>query len=480
MVRVDNAEMFDSDEVPPGVDDDYVPFDGLTLSLVVEPGDVIPVDVLGLLVSTGAWSGEHALAHVEGLVVPSHRGKALVSLAAHLAAELLRRALDIALTLGWSGSRAAALVELGPRLPETLLAEAWAAAATIPGPISRASALTGLVPHLPAAERAPGLRDAMTAARAITRGRARARMLTRLTAYLSDEQRRAVLREALTAASTEHFDDLRRLALDDMFRSVPDYLLAEEFATTTATLNAHDRVELLCEFVARLPPELLAQAWAEVTALPHHDASAKAMATLAPYLPADQRALAVQDAFVAATAISRPRTRAAALARLAGHLPVEQQAAAYIQAMTAANQCADTLDGSLSQAETLRRIVPCLPDDLRVTALDQALAAAVTVRPENMRIVTLVQLAFQLPPLQLTEALSAIIDTEVEQWRAVGLGLLAPRLPADLLATAATATSAITDPYCQAYATARLAPHLPEDQRIQAVKALAIIADHDS
>src|SRR5437762_590166 len=94
---------------PRGVDGAVVAGDPVSMSIMSEPSDVIPVDLLGLFVTTEVWSAERTLAHVKRLAVPSDRSNALVCLAPHLPTRLLTHALGMATTVGWDDARAEAL-----------------------------------------------------------------------------------------------------------------------------------------------------------------------------------------------------------------------------------------------------------------------------------------------------------------------------------------------------------------------------------
>jgi hypothetical protein len=157
-----------------------------------EPSNVLPINLLGVLITTGVWPVERVLAHVERLGVPSDRGEALVAVAACLPGDLLGRTMDLVRTVAWDHARAKTLVGLAPHLPQGMLGEAWDIPNAIPDPSQRATTLTALVRHLPPEGTDTAFQEVLAAARTI----APATQLTRLLPGLPFELRSALLREA--------------------------------------------------------------------------------------------------------------------------------------------------------------------------------------------------------------------------------------------------------------------------------------------
>jgi hypothetical protein len=457
-----------------------------------------------------------------------HRAEVLTGLAPHLPAveqpAVLAQALDAATAItddfrrGW---RLAALAShLPPDPPPDLLAQLRDAATAITGNDSRAGALAALVPRLPAAERPAVLAQALDAATAIIGDGSRADALAALAPHLPAAEQRAVLAQAVAAVHPGS-DIAREVAA--LARHLPPDLLAQLLSAATAVTTItggissisdargeiavsatfssgrdSDRAQALAELAPHLPPDLLAQALETATAITDDDARAQALTGLAPHLPPDLLARALD----AATAITDERHRAQALTRLAPHLPAADQPAVLARALAAATAIAD----DSSCADALAAVAPHLPTAEQPAVLAQAVAVATaiadissrtdeliklapslshdllaqvlasTITGDSYRPWALAKLAPHLPPDLLAEALGAAA-VSVDMIRARALAGLAPHLPPDLLARALDTATAITDERHRAEALAGLAPHLPPDLLSRALDTAATITN---
>ena len=254
------------------------------------------------------------------------------------------------------------------------------------------------------------------------------------------------IRYALMAASVAAISD-----------KIPDDLLEQLIRTgvwssrrgldhARRIVDARSRFDALLAVCGQLKandqPAVFAQALATATAITSDYPRARALARLAPHLPADL----LPQALTVATAITDDSARATALTRLAPHLPADL----LPQALTVATAITD----DSARAEALAGLAPYLPEAERPAVLAQALTAATAITDDYPRASALTGLAPHLP--------------EDER-------------PADLLPQALTAATAITSDSARASALAGLAPHLPEDERpavlAQALTAATAITD---
>jgi hypothetical protein len=94
-----------------------------------------------------------------------------------------------------------------------------------------------------------------------------------------------------------------------------------------------DRARALVGLAPYLPSDLLAQALEAATAINNSYPRAEALTGLVPYLPADQRGPVLARALDAATAVDRPEDRAKALAGLVPLLPADRRGPVLAQAL---------------------------------------------------------------------------------------------------------------------------------------------------
>jgi hypothetical protein len=138
------------------------------------------------------------------------------------------------------------------------------------------------------------------------------------------------------------------------------------------------------------------------------------------------------QALDATSGIRRDNDYARALARLAPLLPADQRANVQAHALAAATSFSSYSD----RAYALAQLAPYLPENL----LAQALAATSPIRSEQIRAEALNGLAPYLPETLLAQALATTTTITSGHWRAKALASLAPYLPAGLLTQALAAT----------------------------------------
>jgi len=246
-------------------------------------------------------------------------------------------------------------------------------------------------------------------------------------------------------------------AQQDQFR----LLIHECLDHTTRLQNEQMRAIVLGELAPHLSDQLLAQALQTAQAFGDEYYRAKALVTLAPYLPIDQQPSVLAQTLQTAQNIQDEYHRSLALTQLAPLLPDDQRPIMLAQAL----QAALTIHDEQYRVIALRGLAPHLSGP----ELAQALQAALTIHDKSQRALALEGLAPHLPSLLLAQALQAALVTDDEYSRAKVLGILTPYLPNDqqpvVLAQALQAAQTIQDEYHRALALGRLAPHLPNDQQ---------------
>ena len=391
-----------------------------------------------------------ALALVEGVLAarpaplaPAERVVVLLALAPHLGPadsessliSVQQRALEAAQAIGDPASRVRALGALAEHLPPdwqpVAVTSAFETARSIPSDLARAAALTALPPHLPAEFHAPLLAIASE----LAQPEVRAMLLGRMLPYLSPALRARALVDALNAVAAISGDDARSAALIALAPGV--------------------------EAVGSLQhmPDGLRQAMRVLFTITREGDRARAFAALAPALSPEL----LGEALLALKSIGDADERARALARLAPHLPAELPVAAFGMARELAVPGARAL--------ALGAIAPYLAPVARLTALDEAVEAALAATPGELRVTTLVDLAPHLPaedrPLVLSAALQAATTVAEDAARAQALVRLAPHLAGEQLPDALACAQTIRDPLDCAFVLGALLPRLAGEEATQ-------------
>ncbi|WP_203899493.1 hypothetical protein [Virgisporangium aliadipatigenens] len=395
----------------------------VTLGEIWDPTDVVPVDLLPLLITTGIRPPERVLAHVRRLDDPwdgaMDRACAISAVAGHVDPD---EALDLAAGIATEQARAKALSALAAHRPERV----FGAARALAGVEWQARALTAVVPHLPDALRAEASDLAVAAAADVPDERGRFHALLALLPHPEAE------RYAVEAVADMSPDEVRAAIRPD----------PAAFRT----------------------PALLEAAWSR--------AGVVSRALLAPLLSAERRA----EVLAGALALEVPHQRLEALVALIPHLPEESRAAALDRAWEAADSVADhAVWGAMSRVESWRSLVPHLSGERRDAALRTALAAVVAVNRENFVVFELLRLAPLMPTDLLAMAVAKVGATRRPCWRAPGLFTLARHLPAELLPRAVEAATAMGEPYWVGMAMAGIAPRLSADERRRHLADLRIV-----
>ena len=422
---------------------------------------------------------------------PAH-ASALTSLARYLPAdqqadvfsEALSRAGDV-----WDRhDLAQAFADLAAILPQDLLHQALFEASRISDEERRAWALTAVTINLPSEQRAAAAAQAIEAIAAIRSEGDRAGLLAAVAPFVADKQRVTMLAQAVADAAAAGSAVGEEVALRVVGRVLTPGELHQ--VVTSAATARHDRIELITGLARdlpwALPEDLAAEALTAAIADPYGFSRSRALAVLAPHVPAHQ----LPDALEAALSISENAYRAGALAALSVRLPAEEQAALVAQAFSdvsdAVNdesrfhslvdlaphlkpeQLTHVLSVVTSQSEdylcawALVSLAPHLTDAL----LMQAVSIAEAIPATGQRTRALTGLAPYLPPDKKLLVLSQIL-TAIAHFDGFGrshqLQDLAPELTPDLLPEALAAAVAIPDSMDRDRALAALAPHLPPE-----------------
>jgi hypothetical protein len=427
------------------------------------------------------------------------RAAAVTELAPRLPADLLDRALGIAVAITGDTDQATALGGLAPYLPAELLRAALIRATELPAPWTRIDALVPFVPYLSADQRtavlmeiaastaalpamygdflrvkattamAPYLREealvkAAAAAGDLELPESRAKVLTALASNIPTDRKKSVFKQALADVAAIKGDDTQVSALSELTAQLPADMLPRALLGATALRRLESRLKALVTLAAHLHahPALLAQVVTVVTSVDQESPRATALARLARYLPADQ----LDRALASATAMQKGDAKTTALAGLMPYLNADQQSVALPQAFAVAKAA-----NAAARAVGYAAVSVYLPDDMREFLLGEALTAA-TMTQEDIRADALANLAPHLSPDLLARAITAAAAIQDEDKRAVALGSLAPYADATQLARAIAARPGSRNNLLQAAVSARTSNGLSADDRAACVEVI--------
>jgi NB-ARC domain len=280
----------------PAVDRRAALADALGLARAVPDPDARAHTLAAVAPSLPARERHDALAEalevLSSLDHPALRADLLEALGPHLPADLLPAALDAARTLTssgwWYGPQV--LQALAPRLPAGLLRQALDLAATVDQPLARVQTLAAVVPHLPAPDRQAALTQALTLIRRMEDPGWRTEALAAIAPHLPAPAAQTAHTEALTLA--RGLDGARQEAV--LVAVAPD-----------------------------LPAELLGEAVQLAGTIRERHGRARALAALAPHLPAPDRQPALGQALDLLLTLEPTLDRDRALVSLVAHLPTD-------------------------------------------------------------------------------------------------------------------------------------------------------------
>jgi hypothetical protein len=436
---------------------------------------------------------------------PRHSDHLLVELAEHLAGEERRAALVKAmasLTLGDDFARARLLAALFPHVSAEQRTAALTAVRDALGTLDadRARVLERLLPHLTGEERRTVLAGALADLGPAT-------VISFLGQFLTAQEKQAML-----AAARES----RLFLADYLPASLMPYMTGEErrawlagALTSPPVTREGERqlTERLRELLAADGAPAMTQALDVVAAISGEYDRARALAVLAPLLPAGEETVMLR-ALEVAGGISSAGARQQALSGLAPHLlrvlagrtPAvvrsvgEEDRATVLCALMphltgdvhttpAAELLADARAlNDADRAVALAAFAPCLAGEERRAMLAEAITAVRKASDERCREYVLAKLA---PLLSAEDEPIAVLALEVatgiaaDYIRGDALKALAAHLPPVLAGQGLAAVKAISNEQSRGFALAKLAPALPGDEVVmaQAVETATAMRD---
>ncbi len=402
---------------------------------------------------------------------------ALAALAEHLTIQRRIELLGEAQDLDDPALRARILLLLAPSLSgekrRSTIREAYQAARSVAHPGERVHLLTAMLPQLQTStdgELPSGLvAETLDLASVIGNTEARLRGLTALAPYLPPTAQAALLLAVLDTIATMPGSDNQASALV----ALAPHLLGEVHHRTL-TVAAHIKdpapraraLTTLAQYLpSRLQPRLRAAALEAIATIPGEDERAQALAAFAPHLEAVSEGeetfpVLLERALALAVNMHRRDARAKALVGLQARLPHHLKG----EALAAVNAIPD----EHARAQMLADLTPSLPQDLAVAAL----AIAHDIRQRDARFLALKSLGARMEGKAAErtwlDALAVAVALPRQLERVMALSEVAPRLPTEELRYR-TLVNALT--------TARSIPK--ERARVRALSTLApLLADH--
>jgi hypothetical protein len=376
--------------------------------------------VAGLAGGLSTHQLREALSAARGVEDAGDRAEALAALAPHLPGELQDHALRDALAaagevVGHRRDRVRLLLKLASALPaaerEPVLEEALAAARQIgdwEAPFIRklrrealrdkAVMLARLSARFPESRRACLYDEALAAARDFEWAANRAWALGGVAPHLPDPLQEEIALElwAWVDQQVERGDS--RVQTYGALRCVPESLF-DKVLDILCRMNAdRDLVSVLRRLIPRLPEPVRAEALANVWRFESEDDMALCLSGLSDYL--DKPLL--QEVLVTGRTIGDGEMQIRALAKLAPHLPASRRETMLAEAFAALQAVGDPE----TLAETLADLIPHLPEPL----LEPALNLARAIKHDLWRAWTLIRLAPRLPETLRAQALEEALD----------------------------------------------------------------------
>jgi hypothetical protein len=329
----------------------------------------LPVDLLLALVRCGCWDAYQAWAFADRIPAPGRRAVALAEVARLLKPKwqerILRDAVAAALWFDAPRSRAASLIDILPVLVD--LSDSWytraanealRAALAIPIPDARAQTLARLTRHLPRGL----LAEVRAAAGSISAEEARSRVMVAVVSRASvlasppdgvDWVDEAFGAEAIQMVREVTHSTVRPDALTEIIRRAPGHMLEGVERLVSGLPGPRRQAECFIQLVGReAQTGRIDQAFKLARAMPGDLLRARAIASMAPYLPDAglTRGLELADS------VEEPAARACALAGLAPHLSSVERTQAFAAALAATRDVISVPD----RAEALERVISAL------------------------------------------------------------------------------------------------------------------------
>lgn len=444
----------------------------------------LPVEILAALVSSSDWTWARAEADASNRPSPAERAAALTAILPHAPQPAEKtRAIDAVLReirqIRDSAARAGALTTLAPLLddpiPRSILDEALAIVKTIdPDSEQYAIGLASVAARLPEPERTKQMKGALSQAGCMEYGSWRVTalraiaplvpetLLPQLLAVadqIDDESNRAEALEAVSPYLPEPLlqtaiRDLKYVASNDWrgraLAALEPLVLSPRNAIATIRSGKYGRWKghALGSVAPRLPPDLLAEAYAELGSVQDHNGWDFAAARVLPRLPNEGEAL--RAVLIIA---SRPH-RAMALELLAPRLSdrLLEQLLADVAGW----------EGRDVRRDALRTLAPHLAGPLLSRALDASRAIKDGVQHAKTIASLAPHLSEPIRTVMQSAALEALWTSDDRIGRPFALGELAAVLPGSLILTAWNSARNVEDEDERGTLVAALAPHLPD------------------
>jgi hypothetical protein len=321
--------------------------------------------------------------------------RALAACAPHLADELLPAALAAARGLDDYNDLVSVLLALAPRFTGEagleLYREALASARDNESESSRAELLVKVAVAVPHELRAEPLADATAAARAEHHPHQRVNWLAALAPLAEGEQRRQLVAAALSAAAEIGDETIRGQAVETLAPLLPADFFAAALEIVAGTAAAPGS-----------PPdeELFAQnALANVPARSYPEPRIRALLALANQAPEGQRAEFLSEALTAARSPASPEARAQLLELVAATLPAEERELILTEVVAAGEEARQRIE---------RLYLADLPEPRRTEKAKELLAGIRNMPYSKERAEVLVELFGGLPDGLVAEALSIL------------------------------------------------------------------------
>ena len=300
------------------------------------------------------------------------RARTLVALAPHLTLDLQGEALAAVHGLDSERERSMMLAELAPYLPPNMLVASLAVAHSIQSQDARVHALTILARYVPESARERTVLDALAAASNLSHHYERVSALNDLIDVLPSHLRDQTHRNALEIAQMIDNQSARARALSILGPGLPPRLRQRALESAQLIENPDYRLTAFTGIMSALTEDerqAVAQSLLEtIRELPFEYKQARAIAEIAPYLPAEH----IHEAIEIVQDVEDPMDQVTGLTALASRLPENAQR----EWLGKAWKLIKEIDSGYDAASALASLAPLLPPQ---AAKDVANAASMII-----------------------------------------------------------------------------------------------------
>jgi hypothetical protein len=319
--------------------------------------------------------------------------RALGQLVAYLPDSLLPLTLKVVEEIPYERRQAEALIELAPYLTEQLLLDAVNLCCSFQNKHLCVDTIIHLATHVPESIKDRILGEAVEAARQIEEAGERVETLAELVHVLAEPLKRDILRHVLLECQSTQSMEAKAKGFSLLLPYLPVSALEETLAAARTMTIGPDKARVIGRLAPHLPESMLREALAIVRTmqdLDHLGVYASALAGLAPYL-SNELFEELQDEM---RSWNHP-IRAEVLAELVPCLPQPLQATIVEEAVIAAQWHAS----DIRKRELLLELLPYVPDILLPRVIDLAR----TISSESDRVRVLINITPRLPASLLQE-----------------------------------------------------------------------------